>query len=899
MPISWNEIRSRALKFSNEWATETSEDAEAKSFLDAFFDVFGVTRRRVASFEKRVVKGDGRDGYIDLLWKGVLLVEQKSRGKDLDRAYRQATGYFPGLKERDLPRYILVCDFDRFRLHDLDSDATYEFQLPELHKNIRLFGFLAGYQTQAIRAEDPANIKAAERMGVLHDQLKVAGYDGHVLEVYLVRLLFCLFAEDTSIFELGQFREFIEQKTAEDGSDLGDRLNSLFWTLNTPEERRQRTLDEHLSAFPYVNGNLFAEPLPPAAFDAAMRQILLNCCGMDWSRISPAIFGSLFQSVLDPVARRNLGAHYTREQNILKVVNSLFMDRLRADYLQAKKNVRSLHQFHMQLAKLKFLDPACGCGNFLVIAYRELRQLELDILRELYKNRESAFLDVGGIVQIDVDQFYGIEYEEFPAQIAQVALWLTDHQENMRISEEFGQYFRRLPLKKSAHIRHANALDFDWNELIPASQLTYILGNPPFVGGKNMNAEQRADMSRTFAGVPGAGVLDYVAAWYLRAAQLIQGTQIEVGFVSTSSICQGEQPGILWPKLLDDYKIQIRFAHRPFKWSSESRGGAAVSCVIIGFGLATPTTRVIFEYATPDAEPAAKYAANINPYLADATNVVLKSRTRPLAQGVPEIGIGNKPIDGGQYLFSADARDEFIEIEPESKKWFRPWLGADEFLYGYRRYCLWLGDCPPNELRAMPEAMKRVAAVKQQRLNSPSPPTQRLAAKPTRFHVENIPTQTYVVVPKTSSERRNYIPMGFIEPETLASDLVFIIPNATLAEFGVLSSKMHMAWIEYVCGRLENRYRYSKDIVYNNFPWPELTTRQATGIAKAAQAILDTRARHTTSTLADLYDPVAIPADLAKAHSTLDRLVDRAYGKTFGTDADRIKELFMQYSEMV
>lgn len=452
MPLSWNEIRARALVFSREWVDESSEVAEGKSFCDEFFNVFGITRRRVASFEKKVKKIDGKDGYIDLLWKGVLLIEQKSRGKDLDRAYAQATDYFPGLKERDLPRYVLVSDFARFRLYDLETGQTTEFLLCDLHKNIRRFGFIAGYQPHEIRPQDPANIIAAERMGRLYDRLRESGYKGHPLQVYLVRLLFCLFAEDTGIFEKQQFREFIEQKTAEDGSDLGDRLATLFHVLNTADGGRLTTLDEDLAAFPYVNGCLFEEPLPPAAFDSAMRQALLDCCGLDWSRISPGIFGSLFQSVMDPALRRNLGAHYTREENILKLIRPLFLDALRAEFERVRRNRRQLEEFHKKLSSLRFLDPACGCGNFLVITYRELRLLELDVLRELYKGRESGFLDISRIVWLDVDRFYGIEIEEFPAQIAQVALWMTDHQMNLRISEEFGSYYHRLPLRTSPNI---------------------------------------------------------------------------------------------------------------------------------------------------------------------------------------------------------------------------------------------------------------------------------------------------------------------------------------------------------------------------------------------------------------------------------------------------------------
>ncbi|HQQ36190.1 MAG TPA: hypothetical protein PK372_09735, partial [Rugosibacter sp.] len=444
MPLSWNEIRSRALSFSKHWADAANEDAQAKPFLIAFFEVFGITDKRFASFEHAAQKYDGSRGYVDAFWPGILLVEMKSRGKNLERAYSQAMDYFPGIKERDLPRYVLVCDFGRFRLHDLKEGSTSEFALADFYKNVRLFGFIAGYQTQVIKPQDPINIRAAEHMGRLHDKMKAVGYTGRPLEIYLVRLLFCLFAEDTGICEKRQFQDFIEQRTAEDGADLADRIATLFHVLNTPSDKRLANLDEQLAAFPYINGKLFEETLPPAGFDAAMREALLDLCGLDWSLISPAIFGSLFQSIMDDTARRNLGAHYTSEENIQKLIKPLFLDELRAEFEKIKKNRSKLFDFHKKLRSLKFFDPACGCGNFLAITYRELRLLELDVLRAAHIDGQQM-LDIHQLVAVDVDQFYGIEIEEFPAQIAQVALWLVDHQMNIKVSEEFGSYFVRIP----------------------------------------------------------------------------------------------------------------------------------------------------------------------------------------------------------------------------------------------------------------------------------------------------------------------------------------------------------------------------------------------------------------------------------------------------------------------
>ena len=895
MPLSWNEIKDRSLRFSKEWEHEESEDAEAKSFWDNFFNVFGLTRRRMASFEQRVKKIDGKDGYIDLLWKGVLLIEHKSKGKDLNRAYEQAKDYFPGIKERDLPRYILVSDFARFHLYDLETGEQHEFLLGDLYKNVKLFGFIAGYQTHTVKPEDPANIKAAELMGKLHDQLKAVGYEGHVLEVYLVRLLFCLFAEDTSIFERQQFSEYIELKTADDGHDLAHHLSSLFYNLNTPQEKRLKNLDEHLVAFPYVNGKLFEEPLPPASFDTTMRQTLLDCSALDWSKISPAIFGSLFQSVMDEELRRNLGAHYTTEQNILKALKPLFLDDLHANFEKVKRDPKKLLAFHQSLSKVRIFDPACGCGNFLVIAYRELRLLELEVLRKMHKTNNNAFLDVGQIIYIDVDQFYGVEIEEFPAQIAQVALWLTDHQMNMQVSEEFGQYFARLPLKKSPNIVNGNALEIDWKSVIKPSECSYIVGNPPFVGAKILSATQRLEVLSIFTGIRNAGLLDYVTCWYKKATLfMLENPAVKTAFVSTNSITQGEQVGTLWSDLLQ-YGVRINFAHRTFQWSSEARGAAAVHCVIIGFALTDNSNKTIYEYETLTGEPHAINAGNINPYLTDAANIVLENRTLPICN-VPEIGIGNKPIDGGHYLFNDFEKAEFIAIEPNSEKWFKKWLGATEFLNGISRWCLLLRDCPPEELRLLPECLKRVEAVKAFRLASVSPPTRALAETPRKFHVEFHPTSTYLLIPRHSSERRAYIPFGFFEPEVLSGDANLVMANATVYHFGILSSMMHMSWVRSVCGRIKSDYRYSAGIVYNNFPWPEPTAKQKAEIETTAKAVLDIRLKYTNSTLADLYDPLVMPDDLRSAHNALNKSVDSAYGKkSFSNEAERVAYLFSRY----
>ncbi len=898
-PLSWNEIKTRALAFSRRWADEYSEDAEAKTFWNEFFEVFGLNRRRIASFEQRVKTVDGRSGYIDLLWKGILLVEHKSRGKDLDRAHQQALGYFSGLKERDLPRYILVSDFARFRLYDLEEDSQHEFPLSDLYRQVHRFGFIAGYQTHKPQEQDPVNIKAAERMGRLHDQMKETGYSGHALEVYLVRLLFCLFAEDTGIFQPRQFQDYIEQRTREDGSDTGSQLASFFQILNSPEDCRLKHLDETLAAFPFINGKLFQETLPIAAFDSLMRQRLLDCCGIDWSRISPAIFGSLFQSIMDKKARRNLGAHYTSEQNILKLIQPLFLDDLRKelDKITERKTGRNkeLAAFHDRLRKLTFFDPACGCGNFLVIAYRELRLLELDLLRLLHTD-VLQHVDIQSLIRLNVDQFFGIEIEEFPAQIAQVALWLTDHQMNQRISEEFGLYFARIPLKTSANIVCGNALRLDWNEVIPAEQLDYIMGNPPFVGHHYQSAEQKADQSQVMHKISAHGVLDFVANWHVKAAEYMRNNrEIETAFVSTNSITQGEQAGLLWSLLLAN-GVRINFAHRTFQWNNEARGKAAVHCVIIGFALFDRAEKWLFEYESIKGEPHAILAANINPYLVNAPDVIVINRTAPVCK-VPKMSWGNKPTDGGHFILSPEEKRELLVQEPGAEKFVRRYMSGGDFLNNEERYCLWLVDALPQELKMLPGVMRRVKLVQESRLASKAASTRDYAKCPTLFRQIAQPSSDYLAIPEVSSERRRYIPITFLSKDVVCSNTIQFVPDATSYHFGILHSIMHNAWMRTVCGRLKSDYRYSSTIVYNNFPWPNNpSVKQQQAVEAAAQAVLDARAQFPESTLADLYDPLTMPPVLLKAHQALDRAVDTAYGRSrFKSEAERVAFLFDLY----
>jgi hypothetical protein len=941
MALSWNEIKDRALNFSKEWADTSNEEADAKPFLVEFFNVFGISSKRVSTFEHRVKKLDEKDGYIDLLWKGTILIEMKSRGKNLDKAYQQAKDYTHGLKQHELPKYILISDFENFRLYDLEEDKVVDFKLIDLVNNVQHFGYILGYQKKVYKEQDPANIKAAELMGKLHDRLEEIGYTGHPLEVYLVRILFLLFAEDTTIFNKQQFQDYVEQRSAEDGSDLAAKLQELFQVLNTPSEKRFKNLDDQLAEFPYVNGKLFEENLPTASFDAKMRQALLDCCYIDWSKISPAIFGSMFQSVMNPKERRNLGAHYTSETNILKLIGPLFLDDLKKEFETVKGNKNKLTEFHTKLSTLKFLDPACGCGNFLVITYRELRLLELEILRASHKTGQGV-LDVRDIIWLDVDMMCGIEYEEFPARIAEVAMWLIDHQMNMQISNEFGQYFVRLPLKKSAKIVHGDALKIDWQSLLnPVNTINvvakhaniflveepiaeyktvnvqtetfeihkgkkptntvekkfdFILGNPPFIGSRIMSKNQKQDLINVFEDAKNIGELDYVTGWYIKAAKYIKGTKIKVAFVSTNSIVQGLQTSILWRQMLNKYNIKIHYAHRTFKWSNEAKGNAAVYCVIVGFANYDTLNKSLFEYEDIKGEAHEIKAKNINPYLVDAKDIFIDKKSNPICN-IPEMNFGNMPADGGEFLFTTEEKNEFLAKEPNAENYFKPFISALEFINNKERWCLWLQDIEPGELKKMKYVIERVQNVKAIRELSSRP---QLANIPHLFAQITQPKNLdYILIPRHSSENRKFIPIGFFKSENIAADSCLIIPNGTLYHFGVLMSTIHMAWVKSVCGRLESRFRYSKDIVYNNYPWPDNPNdKQIKAIEKAAQKVLDTRLQFPKSSLADLYDPLTMPPFLIKAHNELDKVVDLAYrSQPFTSEANRMVFLFELYEK--
>lgn len=910
MRLGWDEIKRRAKAFSEEWRDAHYEKGETQSFYNDFFEIFGIKRRQVAVYEKLVQSLDlNRRGFIDLFWPGTLIVEQKSAGKNLLAAQMQASEYFNWLPQRDQPRFILTCDFQRWHLIDLDDNGReLSFRLADLHKHVTAFDFMLGrkvsFETQA-----GVTIKAAELMGKLHDALEESGYVGHDLEQLLVRLLFCLFADDTGIFQPKDiFLQLVENDTQPDGSDVGRVLNDLFDVLDTPEDSRQSTLQAELNAFPYVNGRLFAGRLRTAHFTAAMREHLLDAAKHDWSGVSPAIFGSLFQSVMDAKERRAKGAHYTTEANILKVIGPLFLDDLKAELaaIVARKTSRDreLAKFQDKLTRLTFFDPACGCGNFLVITYREIRRLELECLKAQYGDQQ---IDAALLSRVTVDQFYGIEYEEFPARIAEVAMWMMDHIANNEINEAFRLNYARIPLKDSAHILHGDALETDWSGLLPPERCSYIMGNPPFIGAKFQSEFQRAQVRRV-AGLGGSGgTLDYVAAWFIKAGQYLQhNRRIRIAFVATNSITQGEQVAQLWPILFDRHGLEIAFAHRTFSWGSEARGKAHVHVVIVGLAHRDhePAEKRLFSYPDIKGDPVESTHTALTAYLFDARGVanrhlVVKGEGRPI-NGASRIVSGSQPIDGGHLIFDASQRAAFLEAEPNARKWLRRFVGAEDFINGGERWILAMQEAPPNELRAVSLVRDRLAKVREFRLRSQRKSTLAIADKPTRFNVEVLPTSPFLVIPEVSSERRDYVPIGWLEPPTIPSNLVRILANPTLFDFATLTSRAHMAWLAHIGGRLKSDFRYSVGLVYNTFPWPDSSPAQRDKIEALAQAVLDARAAHPAASLADLYDPDTMPANLRKAHTALDAAVDKLYRPApFASDRDRVEHLFGRYEALV
>ena len=910
MPLSWNEIKSRASSFSSEWKDTMREEADAKPFLIDFLNIFGISQKRVATFEHRVKKIDDASGYIDLLWPGTLLVEMKSRGQDLEKAYTQAKNYCHGLKDHELPKLIMICDFHYFHIYREDG-LSIKFELSQLLDNLEVFEELAGYQKRTYHEEDPVNIAAAELMGKLHDQLKDVGYTGTALEAYLVRLLFILFADDTTIFQKGIFFDYLEQRTKEDGSDLAMHIDQLFQVLDIPEDKRLTTLDEQLNLFPYVNGSLFSERLPTAAFNSKMRQILLDCCKLDWGKISPAIFGSLFQSVMDAGERRNLGAHYTSEKNIMKLIKPLFLDELWDEFHTAGENHNKLRALHGKISKLRFLDPACGCGNFLITSYKELRLLELAIVEKLLKGQMVT--NVNQYFLVDLDQFYGIEIGEFPSQIAQVAMFLIDHQMNMLVSDKFGEYIPLIPLKKSAVIVNDNALRLDWQSIIKplegeteSPRYHYILGNPPFVGYKLQTREQKLDMDFVFKEQNNYAVLDFVTAWYLKGAQYLDNyqsktsyTYTKVAFVSTNSICQGEQVALLWSTLVQKYHCKIHFAYRSFRWSNEAKGVAAVHCIIVGFSNIDLAKKKLYTYDDNQKLDIVEIVSQINPYLVPGPDYFILKRSKPISNGIPSMNYGSEPREGGFLILSDEEKATLIKNDLRITKYIRKFISSEDFINKKSRWCLWFVDVSPMELKQLTVISDRLKNVRDFRLKSLQKQALKTADTPYLFTSIRQPQKDFLIIPIVSSEHRKYIPIGYIKSDVIASNACFTIPLASKYVFGIISSIMHMSWVSYTCGRLESRFRYSNTIVYNNYPWPEAPTdKQKQVVEDAAQAVLDARAQFPDNSLADLYDPNTMPPLLVKAHQALDKAVDQCYRpQSFASEAKRIEFLFELYEK--
>ncbi len=909
MTLSIRDMRNRAHKFVQNYTEAHKENAEAQSFLNDFFEIFDIPRRRVASFERPVKVDDQGTKRIDLFWPGVLLVEMKSQGQNLDNAYQQGIGYFKGLKNEELPRFVMVCDLNTFRLFDLDLKLDYTFQLADLPDNLDLFSFMLGKEMQDI-TEYELNERAALLLGELHDSLQQSGFDGHPLQVFMVRVLFCMFAEDTGVFNPRQFIRYLLKFTAQTGADTEMHLQKIFQILDTPYDKRQKNLPDEQAEFPYVNGHLFRERIDMPSFDEDMRQKLIECCYFNWKDISPAVFGSLFQSIMDKQARRNLGAHYTSEHNIFKVIQPLFLNQLNTELdeilslkQESKRNER-LMEFSNKLRGLTFLDPACGCGNFLIITYRELRRLELKVLYAQQKGSLALGLEIQP--GIPLNNFYGIEIDEWPARIAEVAMWLTQHQMNVEFAKTFGEEPDLLPLKEHANIHHANALELDWAEVVEPQNLNYIIGNPPFVGYVYRKPEQTASQEKALEGLKNFKKLDFVTSWFYKAAKFSTNTSIQAGLVSTNSICMGEQVSILWQPMLN-MGIRINFAHRTFAWDNDAKGKAAVHCIIVGFSHVDRPAKWLYDYADIKGEPTAIAVENINPYLIDAPNLVVGNRTKPICN-VSIMTKGNQPTDGGSLLLTPEEKNELITKNPELMQWIKPILGSEEFLNNGERYCLWLTNANTKELSDLmeiTEVKQRIENVKQMRSASKKEATRKKATTPWLFDEIRQPKEgTYILLPRVSSERRPYVPMAFLSSDIITTDRNQMIPNATLYEFGILNSEIHMDWMRVVTGRLESRFNYSAKIVYNNFPWPKTTEQQKTQIEKLAQAILDARQaefdKDPTTSLADLYDPDIMPPSLRKAHKALDTAVDKLYNSNgFKTPLDRVKHLFNMYQNMI
>jgi hypothetical protein len=896
---------------AEKYAKVTSEKQFAQSFWrDLFQQLCGVDDLLATGIEFEFPVRSHESGtikFIDVLWPAVVLVEHKSAGENLDKAEQQARDYLISLEPAKRPPVIVLCDFTKFRIIEVLAGNSVEFSLAELPQNVARFESIIGDAgSSSARIEVEADTKAAQLMSDLFIAFEKSGYTGHEVSVFLVRVLFLLFGDDTSMWrrtERGLFSDIIHN-SPEDGSGLGAMLQELFQTLNTPRESRPATLAESMSGFPYVNGGIFAETLPIFSFNKSMRSALIQATLYDWSTISPAIFGSLFQSVRDAETRREMGEHYTSETNILRCINDLFLNEFYKRMHDSWDSPQLLKSLRTELGQYNWLDPACGSGNFLVVAYKRMRDIELRIiarLQELENKKTQLELDGSFDLRIQLSQFHGIEIDEWSASIARVAMFLADHQANIALEQITGAAPNRFPLTESAIIVNANALRTDWGTVCPMNERTFIMGNPPFFGARLQTTEQKADTELSWSGVKGVGELDFVANWYIVAAQQISKHGGRASFVSTNSIAQGVQPSIIWEKLFE-LGMHIDYAHQTFKWSNDASGQAAVHVVIIGFSKTKNTgPRKLWSYPDITGTPVLHEVKNINPYLVNAPDVLIKTRTSPFRDSTPKLLYGSQPNDGG---FISDISDEEAEAirksDPVAAKYLRRIVGARELIHNVTRWCLWLVDATPEDLRSSKEISRRVSAVKEQRSKSERKATQELAKTPHLFGFISHPQGNYVAVPLHSSEDRDYVPMAYFGNDVIANNAVSIVPDAPLWLFGLLCSRPFNVWNKSVSGRLESRVRISNTITYNNFPIPNLDDKHQASIEDCAQAVLDARASGTTSSLADLYGANSMPKSLRDAHERLDAAVLSAYGLTRNvTDTDLLEKLFEMYSEQL
>jgi hypothetical protein len=900
--------RAAAAKFSAKWAGTVDEQQNSQAFWQDFFrEVIGIKDLQEAGieFEKKVVSSKkGTTTRIDVYWRETLLVEQKSAGKDLDAAEVQAREYVVSLPPAQRPPVIVVCDFVRLRIVDILLNKSHEFLLEALPDNLQHIEAIAKRDAvSATGVQVEADQKAAKLMANLYLQLEKYGYSGHEASVFMVRVLFCLFADDTRMWSGRLFQKLVEDTNPE-GTDLGPRITNLFALLDTPKSDRKGPQDPFMVDFPHVNGGVFEERIEVINFNGPMREALIDCCNYDWSKINPTIFGALFQNIKTKDDRRALGEHYTTEANIEKAIRPLFLDELNEKLEKAWDSESKLKELQRELGTYKIFDPACGCGNFLITSYKRLRQLELDILVRLKQlqgtSGQTSLLDVKQDLFVNLEQLYGIEYVEWSSQIAKVAVYLADHQENLKLESVIGVASNRFPLTHSATITQGNALQISWDDVCPIGPNTMVVGNPPFLGSTWMSKDQKEDVSRVWAKAPGSGVIDYVANWYVLAARYMTETQGSCAFVSTNSITQGEQPAILWRELRKE-KISINFAHRTFVWESDASGKAAVHCVIIGFSKqASRQPKRLWDYPNQQPNSVLHIAKTINGYLIDGPDVIVAGRRKPIQAFTQQMVNGSKPTDDG--WLSKISPEEATRIRSEdaiAAKYLREIIGAQELINGNERYCLWLVDASPSDLQESSELQFRLAKVRDMRIASTDKATNKDASTPFLFQKIRQPSQDYMAIPSTSSEKREYVPIALMCKGVIVNNAVLTIPDSNLGTFSVLNSRIFNVWNSSVSGRLESRFRISAEITYNNFPFPESNELHLNSMEEAAELIIEARKKYPGESLASLYDPLSMPQILRSAHLKNDIAVAKAFGlKADCTDGQILTELFLRYAQL-